>query len=108
MMRYLAQSVAFFIFLAAGVGGVFASAGFCVVIWGTSILDTALANPPNRSHPAFFTFIALMPVCMLIGFTGAFVLFFAPVIAFFGYGPSSQNSVGHMRALCAWFIRKTD
>jgi hypothetical protein len=59
-----------------GVGGAY---GFCVQIWGTNILETALGSPPDRSHPAFWLSLILLVPSMLLGAAGALTLLILPV-----------------------------
>ncbi|QIF03032.1 hypothetical protein [Roseimicrobium sp. ORNL1] len=50
--------------------GVFGAAGLCAYIWGPSILDTVLGESPDRSHPAFITFLLVMVPGIVIGAVG--------------------------------------
>ena len=51
--------------------GIFGAAGLCALIWGPSILVTALGNHPDRTHPAFITFMLVSMLGMLMGACGA-------------------------------------
>jgi membrane-bound ClpP family serine protease len=106
MTSFIAKFAAFILFGACGMGGIFAAAGFCALIWGSAILDTALGSPPIRSHPAFITFLLLMPIFMLVGFAGGIMLFIAPAMALFPSRKKKDTEI--MRAACSWFIRKTE
>lgn len=70
LVRFIVRIIAFVAFLGAMLLGVFASAGVCAVVFGSRILDTALGDPPDRSHPAFYLFLALMIPAMLISACG--------------------------------------
>jgi hypothetical protein len=59
-----------------GLAGAF---GACVPIWGSSILDTALGDPPDRSHPAFWVAMLLLVPAMLLGAAGSLTLLILPV-----------------------------
>ena len=66
----------------AGLGamlGLFASIGFCVFIWGPEIMQTALGNTPDRSHPAFLIGLMLIVPSMLIGAAGCFFAIVLPL-----------------------------
>ena len=75
----LALVVALAGFLAGGVMGGCAMMGLTASLWGPAILDTALGNPPDRSHPAFWFFLAGLPPAMFLGFVGAFFGWVVPV-----------------------------
>lgn len=78
----IVRAVALFaVLLACMLGGIFAAAGVCAVVYGPSILDTALGRPPDRSHPAFWLFMILMVPGMLIGAVGAVFAVMLPVAA---------------------------
>ncbi len=64
--------------------GIFAAAGLCVAIWGSSVLDTALGNPPQRTHPAFITFMLVMASGMLLGAAGGVAAIMVPLYSRFG------------------------
>ncbi len=51
--------------------GILGAAGLCALIWGPSILDTALGHHPARTNSAFITFMLVMIPGMLIGACGA-------------------------------------
>ena len=63
--------IAFIALLACMLMGIFSAAGVCALIFGSEILDTVLDDTPNRTHPAFITFMLLMVPGMLIGAIGA-------------------------------------
>ena len=65
---YILDSVAL---LGSMLLGIFGAAGVCAAIWGSSILNTALGDPPQRTHVAFITFMVIMVPGMLIGACGA-------------------------------------
>ena len=51
--------------------GIFTAMGICAAVWGEGILRTALGNPPDRSHPAFWLFLVIMlPGMFLSSFGG--------------------------------------
>ncbi len=64
--------------------GVLGSAGLCARLWGSSILDTALGDPPEISHPAFITFMLVMIPGTLLGAVGAIAGIILPLYARFG------------------------
>jgi hypothetical protein len=61
--------------------GIFSAVGLCAVIFGSEIIDTVLsAKPaPNRTHPAFITFIALAFPGMIIGACGSLFALILPL-----------------------------
>ncbi len=76
----IVRAVALFIVLiACMVGGIFAAAGFCAIVYGPEILETALGKPPNREHPAFWVFMLVMVPGMVIGAVGALFGVMLPV-----------------------------
>src|SRR5262245_14645577 len=64
-------------------GGGFTALGISACIWGGEVVTGALGNPPNRSHPAFWLFIALLPPCMIIGAAGGIAAIVIPAYSFF-------------------------
>jgi hypothetical protein len=75
----LALVVALAGFVAGGALGGCAMIGLTASIWSPAVLNTALGNPPDRSHPAFWFFLAGLPPAMLLGFLGAFFGWVVPV-----------------------------
>lgn len=71
MTKLIVYFVDFLVMLVSMLMGIFGPAGLCALIWGSSILDTALGDPPQRTHPAFITFLLVMIPGMLIGACGA-------------------------------------
>jgi len=75
--------IIYFIDVLAVVGsilfGMFGAAGLCASIWGSSILDTALGDPPLRSHPAFVLFMTIAIPGMLLGAWGAITGIIVPL-----------------------------
>jgi hypothetical protein len=65
---YLADFIAL---LGSMLMGILVAAGLCALIWGPSILETALGDQPQRTHPAFITFMLVMIPGMFIGACGA-------------------------------------
>lgn len=80
-MRYLLGLIMFAVLMAGMLGGVFAAAGFCACVWGPSILETALGKPPDRTHPAFWTFMLTMVPAMLVGAAGTLFGIIFPVMS---------------------------
>ena len=78
LRRAIVSAVGFLGVFAGGLLGVFASAGICAAIWGSSVLDTALGSPPERHHPAFWLFLAVMVPGMLVGMAGTFFCCYLP------------------------------
>jgi hypothetical protein len=86
--------------------GIFAAAGLCVVIWGPSVLDTALGSPPQRTHPAFITFMLVMVPAMLLGAAGGIAGIMVPLYARFGIRCSDSVAVSRfMRGYAARILR---
>lgn len=81
VLNIIIKIVLFIVLVMSGLFGIFASAGFCALVWGGDILDTALGSPPIRTHPAFITFIVLMGPLMILGYVGAYFTVIAPLIA---------------------------
>jgi hypothetical protein len=71
MQKLFVGIVSAFILLMCMLMGLFAAIGFCSIVWGSSILSTALGTPPQLTHPAFITFLLVMIPGMLIGAFGA-------------------------------------
>ena len=59
-MNIIIRFISFLALLSCMLMGIFAAAGFCAFIFGSQILDTALGDTPNRTHPVFITFMLLM------------------------------------------------
>ncbi len=68
------MALSIFVFLSSGLMGCFVGMGVCAAIWGENILRTALGNPPDHFHPAFWTFMFIMVPSMIIGFAGGIPL----------------------------------
>lgn len=71
----------FVVLLMCMLNGIFAAVGICTLVYGPSILDTALGKPPDRTHPAFWLFMIVMVPGMLIGAVGAVFAIVLPVAA---------------------------
>lgn len=88
------------IFLSSMLMGIFAAMGFCVAIWGPSILETALGSRPQHSHPAFITFVLIMVPGMFLSMAGALGV------------PYMRSSlcidVKQLRKAAAWILRVTE
>src|SRR5439155_11397259 len=67
--------------MACMLGGILAAAGACALVYGPAVLDTALGDPPDRSHPAFWLFLVIMVPAMLVGAAGALFGVVLPVAA---------------------------
>lgn len=79
-------------FLSVMVGAFIGMAGAMapsVLIWGPSILDTALGSHPVRSHPAFLLGGLLLAPCMILGIAAGFFFLFLPIAMRF---PSELDS----------------
>ncbi len=91
-MRYVRRYVIALLSLAIPIAGIllgiFAGAGLAAAIWGASVLDGPLGKPPDRSHPAFWTFRAVM----LVGAAGAFFGLVVPLYSWSGERLSLGNS----------------
>lgn len=74
----------FLVLMASMLMGIFSAAGLCAAIWGPSILDTALGDSPDRSHPAYITFLFVMVPGMLIGAVGGMAGVLVPLLLYFG------------------------
>ena len=94
--------------------GIFGAAGLCAYIWGPSILDTVLGDSPDRSHPAFITFLLVMVPGMLIGAIGGVAGVLAPLFSYFGIRCAdvpwfvSPASAMSMRALANRILSVTE
>ena len=64
------MGVGFLVCMFGGLMGIFTAMGICAAIWGESVLNTAMGNPPDRSHPAFWLGFVIMVPSMIIGFIG--------------------------------------
>jgi len=104
---YLLDLVAF---LASGLMGIFGAAGLCAAIWGSSILDTALGDPPQRTHPAFITFMIVAIPAMVIGWCGAFSSVILPLHLLFDIplSKSGDRSMKLLRSYAARIIELTN
>jgi hypothetical protein len=81
VMAVLRAILLFGVLMACMLGGIFAACGLCTYIYGPAILETALGNPPDRTHPAFWLSLVLMVPAMLIGAAGAIFAVILPVSA---------------------------
>jgi hypothetical protein len=90
--------------LASGLLSIFGAAGLCVMIWGSSILHSALGSPPQRAHPAFITFMIVMVIGMLIGWCGVVSAIILPLHLRFRVPLSKKDRV-LARVLRAYAIR---
>ena len=93
MARLLFNLYAFAALLFGGLIGLFGAYGACLPIWGSHIFDTALGNPPDRSHPAFWLSLALLLPSMLVGCFGALFLFILPVA--FRFPMAGRDAASH-------------
>jgi hypothetical protein len=66
--------------IAGGVAGIFAAGGLCAAVWGGSILDTALGQTPDRSHPAFWLLLLVGALALVVGFCGTFFVLVVPLL----------------------------
>lgn len=84
----MTKSLVFFLsfagLIASMLMGVLGAAGLCARIWGSSILDTALGDPPQLTHPAFITFMLVMIPGALLGAAGAIAAILLPLYSRFG------------------------
>ena len=78
--------------------GIFTAMGVCAQIWGGGILDTALGNPPDRSHPAFWLGLVVMVLGMLLSSLGGI-----PVCKLLQQYAKWQIGVGEKPNLQEWF-----
>ena len=79
MTRFIIYLVDCIALIASMLMGILGAAGLCALIWGPSILDTALGHHPDRTHPAFIIFMLAMIPGMLIGACGAFSSIILPL-----------------------------
>jgi len=70
LFQFTVRIISFAALLGTMLFGVFAAAGVCAALFGSQILDTALGDPPDRSHPAFYLFLLLAVLGLLIGACG--------------------------------------
>jgi hypothetical protein len=80
--QQLFRIIIYIILLSGAASGIFSSVGICVFIWGSSVVNR-LSNPPDYSHPAIWTMIALMPPLIIIGFLGSLSAICLPLCIFF-------------------------
>jgi hypothetical protein len=105
MMRALVRLISAIAILFFTSLGVFGAMGLCVAIWGPSILTTVLSNPPDRTHPAFITFILLMIPSMLIGAVGGLAAVVVPLYSRFPVAGVSERAIlRHYRTLLSKVI----
>src|SRR5262249_34863361 len=98
----LALVVALAGFLAGGAMGGCAMMGLTVSLWGPEVLDRALGNPPDRSHPAFWFFLAGLPPAILLGVIGAFFGWVVPVSSLTGARLGNDEPPRWVRRYLHW------
>ncbi|MGA2657603.1 MAG: hypothetical protein ABSH34_08785 [Verrucomicrobiota bacterium] len=86
--------------------GIFGAAGLCAAVWGPSGLERALGNPPQRAHPAFVLFMAVMVPGMLVGACGALTAIILPLHMLFrvGFLKTDRTELKFLRAYATRFI----
>lgn len=94
MTKFIIYLLDFIALLASMLMGILGAAGLCALIWGSSILDTALGDSPQRTHPAFITFMVVMIPGMLIGACGAVSGIILPLHLRFRVPLSKSDGVG--------------
>lgn len=104
MTRLIFYLVDFVVLIASMLLGVLGAAGLCALIWGSAILDTALGDPPQRSHPAFITFLLVMIPGIWIGWCGAVAGIIVPMHLRFGV-PLPKSEKGEIRVLRSYANR---
>src|SRR5215831_5659380 len=100
--RVLAVIVAFAGFVAGGALGGCAALGLTAVLWGGGVLEGALGSAPDRSHPAFWFFLALLPLTMALGFVGAFFGWLVPLCYLTGARLGNAPSPRWFRQYLRW------
>jgi MFS family permease len=85
-MLRITKTILYSILLAAILVGlmlvpIFAASGVVAYFWNGAVLDTVLGNPPNRQHPAFWVFLCLMIVGMLVTAVLGYCLICLPFFA---------------------------
>lgn len=86
--------------------GSFAADGVCAYVWGPEILTTALGHHPDRSHPAFWTFLVLLVICMLAGAAAAVMGIVLPLHALFNVPITGENGDDAIRQLALQYARR--
>lgn len=84
MTKWLVFLFSLAVLIVSMLWGIFGASGIVAFIWGPSVLDTVLGNPPDHTHPASLTFICLMVPGMLLGAAGALFAIVFPLFARFG------------------------
>lgn len=97
----------FAVLMACMLGGIFAAAGVSAFAFSSSVLDTVLGNPPDRTHPAFWVFIIVMVPGMLVGAAGAMFGVILPVAARWPVAgiPGAMHNRRLLRAYVSWIGR---
>ncbi len=107
MLSIVRALVLLVVLLACMLGGIFAAAGVSASVFGSSVLDTALGNPPDRMHPAFWLFMIVMVPGMLVGAAGAMFGVILPIAARWPVAgiPGSLHNGRFLRAYLSWIGR---
>jgi hypothetical protein len=89
-------------FCAGGAMGGCAVTGLTAMLWGPTVMTGALGNPPDRSHPAFWFWIALLPLGVVFGFIGALFGWVVPVIYLTGARLGNDEPPRWFRRYLCW------
>lgn len=73
--------------------GFFGARGVCVEVWGPQVLNTAFANPPDHTHPAFWVALLVWVPAVIVGAIGSVFTFVIPLYAYFDL-PLSKPGTG--------------
>jgi hypothetical protein len=108
MTKFIIGFISLVAVLAAMLMSILGAAGLCALIWGSSILDTALGSPPQRSHPAFIIFMLVMMPAMVLGAAGGIAAIMLPLFARFGIRVTGSFGIARfMRAHAMRILRVT-
>jgi hypothetical protein len=106
VLRFAAWLLSYAAIIAGAVGGIFAAGGTVAQVWGPGILETALGNHPDRTHPAFWVYLGLAIPGMVVGMAGMAAVVAVPLLywtgARFGIGPRPDNATGDLKRYIRW------
>ncbi|YCM42141.1 hypothetical protein V2O64_12595 [Verrucomicrobiaceae bacterium 227] len=103
------QLIAFGLFLACMLMGIFAAGGVCAMIFGSEVLDTSLGGEGDWSDPALIIFLCLMIPGMVVGAIGGIFGIVLPLYGKFGI-PMDRSDEGSRRMLrkyASWLLEYT-
>jgi hypothetical protein len=80
LLRWTCLSFGAAAFCGGVVLGAFTALGIVACAWGPQVVDSALGNPPDRTHPAFWAWLLIMPAAMLLTGAGTLVCVTGPLL----------------------------